>query len=200
MNYNISSDKFSHPLLKPILSELAKIFDETGIRFFVIGATARDIIMEIHNETSGRLTHDLDIAIAIEDWNQFRKIEALLIDSGKFSKDLKQRQRFHFEEKYELDIVPFGEIMKNDDKFFWPPDEQIAMTVLGFNEVEAKSLRITIDEDLSIQVASLAGFLILKMIAWRDRNHKTSKDAEDIGFILTNYLNIHAERANEYYE
>ena len=33
-----------------------------------------------------------------------------------------------------------------------------------------------------------------------DRNLTTNKDAEDIGFILNNYLNIHLERATDYYE
>lgn len=200
MRYKISSEKFSHPLLKPILQDLSDLFTKTGIKFFVIGAMARDLVMEIHNEEGGRLTHDLDIAIAISDWEQFKKIESQLISTGKFSKDLKQKQRFYYEDKYMLDIVPFGDIMKHPDKIFWPPEEEFAMTVLGFNEVHEHSMEVTIDESLTIQVASLAGIFILKLIAWRDRNLKTNKDAEDIGFILTNYLNIHLERATDYYE
>lgn len=35
---------------------------------FVIDATARDIIMEIHNPGSCRLTYVLDIAIAVNNW------------------------------------------------------------------------------------------------------------------------------------
>lgn len=71
MSYKINSDKLAHPLLKPILKELDNYFNKSGIQFFVIGATARDIVMEIHNEKSGRLTHDLDIAIAISNWDQY---------------------------------------------------------------------------------------------------------------------------------
>lgn len=200
MTYKISSDKFSHPLLKPILKDLSHIFEDTGIKFFLIGAMARDLVMEIHEQAGGRLTHDLDIAIAIADWEQFKKIESQLISTGKFSKDPNQKQRFYYRGKYMLDIVPFGEIMKHKDKIFWPPEEEFAMTVLGFNEVHENSLEVTVDESLTIQVASLAGIFILKLIAWRDRNMKTNKDAEDIGFILTNYLNIHLEQATEYYD
>ena len=54
MSLDISSDKFTHPLLKPILLELTEYFKQAGISFFIIGATARDIIMEMHNEKSGR--------------------------------------------------------------------------------------------------------------------------------------------------
>ena len=167
MSYKISSDKFSHPLLKPILKDLSDLFEETGFKFFVIGATARDLVMEIHEEAGGRLTHDLDIAIAIADWGQFSEVESQLISTGNFSKDPKQKQRFYYKEKYMLDIVPFGEIMKHPDKIFWPPEEEFAMTVLGFNEVHENSLEVTIDESLTIQVASLAGVFILKLIAWR---------------------------------
>ncbi len=53
MSYKINSEKLAHPLLKPILQELDRYFKEVNIQFFVIGATARDIVMEIHNEKSG---------------------------------------------------------------------------------------------------------------------------------------------------
>jgi predicted nucleotidyltransferase len=67
MTYKISSDKFRHPLLKPILEKLTEYFDKEGIHFYVIGATARDILMEISGERAGRKTLDLDIAMAISD-------------------------------------------------------------------------------------------------------------------------------------
>lgn len=56
MDYNISSEKLEHPLLKKLLDELIPIFQKLEIKFFVIGATARDIIMELHGEKSGRRT------------------------------------------------------------------------------------------------------------------------------------------------
>ena len=68
MSYSISSEKFTHPLLKPILLELNEHFKEAGISFFEINATARDTNMELHNFKSGRLSDDLDIAITVIDW------------------------------------------------------------------------------------------------------------------------------------
>lgn len=200
MPYQLSSDQFSHAFLKPILTDLSTLFEKAEIRFFVIGAIARDLVMGVHQESAGRLTYDLDIAIAIENWSQFEEVAALLISTEKFSNEPKQRQRFYYEEEYILDVVPFGAIMKQSDKIFWPPDEVFAMTVLGFSEVHENSLEVIIDEALTIQVASLAGIFILKLIAWKDRYLKTKKDAEDIGFILNNYLGIHEDRATKYYE
>jgi len=199
MSYSISSDNFQHPLLKPILEKLIAYFSDIDIRFYVIGATARDIIMDIHGEKSGRATHDLDIAIAISDWKEYKIIEEGIINIDDFEKDNKQKQRFIFRKEFELDIVPFGDIMKENDKIFWPPDESFAMSVLGFSEVNDATTEVKIDDNLSVNVASLAGIFILKIVAWSDRHHKSNKDADDIAFIISNYLNINEKRAGEDY-
>lgn len=200
MSYSLSSNKFTHPLLKPILLELTAYFKDSGISFFVIGATARDIIMELHDEKSGRLTYDLDIAITINDWSQWGKVETEIVSLPNFKKDTKQQQRFLYKDTFALDIVPFGEIMKQGDKIFWPPDESFAMSVLGFDAVEGASLKINIDKEIEVSIASLCGIFILKVFAWKDRHRKDNKDADDIGFILANYLEIHRDASLEYYD
>lgn len=200
MSYTISSAKFTHPLLKPILLELTEYFKDSGISFFVIGATARDIIMELHGEQSGRLTYDLDIAITINCWSQWEVVEKGILDLANFKKDKTQQQRFLYKDNFALDIVPFGEIMKQGNKIFWPPDESFAMSVLGFDAVQDASLKINVDEEIEISIASLCGIFILKAFAWKDRHQKNNKDADDIGFILVNYLEIHRDASLEYYD
>lgn len=197
MSLDISSAKFTHPLIKPILTELTTYFKKTGISFFVIGATARDIVMELNNKKSGRLTYDLDIAITVNDWEQWQKVEEEIVSLENFSKDADQKQRFLYKDKFQLDIVPFGNVMKEDSKIFWPPDEDFAMSVLGFDAAEEASLKVNIDQEIEIQIASLSGIFLLKITAWKDRNHKSNKDADDIGFILENYLSINDQRAAE---
>ena len=157
--------------------------------------------MELNNQKSGRLTYDLDIAITVNDWVQWQKVEEEIVKLDSFTKDPDQKQRFIYQGKFELDIVPFGNIMKQDSKIFWPPDEDFAMSVLGFDAVEEASLKVNIDQEIEIQIASLSGIFLLKITAWKDRNHKSNKDADDIGFILENYLSINEERAaTEYYD
>jgi len=197
MSYNISSDKFQHPLLKPILEKLTDYFSKEGIHFYVIGATARDIIMQIHDEKVGRATHDLDIAIAISNWDEFQKVEEGIVNIEGFEKDKTQKQRFIYLNDFQLDIVPFGEVMKEDDKIFWPPEKDIAMSVLGFSEVNEETNTVKIDDNIEIQIASLAGVFILKTVAWLDRNLKGNKDADDMAFIINNYHNINEQRAIE---
>ncbi len=195
MNYKISSSNFGQSFLKPLLEELLEYFNSINTKFFIIGAYARDLIMSTHNIKSGRQTLDLDIAIAISDWPVFKQIETDLLSFENFTKDPGLKQRFIYKNIYLLDIVPFGNIMNEKDKIFWPPDESFAMSVLGFSEVDAATQKMIIDDHLTIEIASLAGVFLLKIVAWNDRHVKSNKDADDMGFILTNYLTINEKRA-----
>jgi len=61
MSYNISSDKLDNPLLKDLLKELNDFFGFLNMEFYVIGATARDIILSnLHDLVPERKTVDLD--------------------------------------------------------------------------------------------------------------------------------------------
>lgn len=89
----------------------------------------------------------------------------------------------------------YGGITNAEDKIFWPPDQSFAMTVLGFEEAEKDLVKVKIDDTLEIDIVSLVGNFILKLVAWKNRHHKGNKNADDMVFILLNYLNIHEERA-----
>lgn len=192
MNLKITSEKIANPLLVELLKKLTDSFNRMGCEFYVIGATARDIIIrQLIGTTSGRRTKDLDIAIAIPDWSVFDEIKDVLVADG-FKKSADMRQRFYYGE-YELDIVPYG-VAKDDDNIYWPPEEEIAMSVKGFDEVLSEALTVNIDDEFDIRIASLHGLFLLKFNAWLDRNIETSKDAEDMSFILSNYFMANLER------
>ena len=140
---------------------------------------------------------DLDLAIAISNWESYSEVEKGIVKIEGFKKDTEQKQRFLYLDVFPVDIVPFGEIRKKSDKIFWPPDESVALTVLGFEEVQKSTDKVVIDGSLSIEVASLDGIFILKLISWLDRNLDNNKDADDLAFIINNYLNINEQRAIE---
>ena len=193
MDLTISSEKIGNPLLVELLRKLTDSFSKMDKEFYVIGATARDIIMQQLLDTeSRRRTKDLDIAIAIPDWDTFERVKQNLIDDG-FKKSRHMHQRFFYGE-YELDIVPYGVVAKEDGNIYWPPEEEIAMSVKGFDEVLSEAITVSIDDDFKVKIASLHGLFLLKFNAWLDRNTKTSKDAEDMSFILSNYFMANLER------
>lgn len=193
MDLTISSEKIGNPLLVELLRKLTDSFSKMDKEFYVIGATARDIVMQQLLDTeSKRRTRDLDIAIAIPDWDTFEQVkQSLIVDGFEKSRDI--QQRFYYGE-YELDIVPYGVVAKDDDNIYWPPDEVVAMSVKGFDEVLSEAITVSIDDDFKIKIASLHGLFLLKFNAWLDRNSKTSKDAEDMSFIFSNYFLANLER------
>jgi predicted nucleotidyltransferase len=193
MNFQISSEKIGNPLLIDLLKKLVNCFDELDLPFYIIGATARDIIMcQLIDTASQRRTQDLDIAIAIPNWEKFEEVSTTLQAAG-LKKSKHQHQRF-FLGDYELDIVPYGGVAKEDDNIYWPPEEDIAMSVKGFDTVLQDAITVNIDNELDIRIASLHGLFLLKFNAWLDRHHKTDKDAEDMRFILENYFDANVER------
>lgn len=198
MNYNISSDNLNNPLLKDLLKQLSGFFCGINVDFYVIGATARDIILSnLHDLIPERKTDDLGIAIAITDWSQFQSIEENLPKVKGIAKSKDQKQRFIYKEVYVIDIVPFGDVAKDDGNIYWPPDETIAMSVWGFPEMADSTICVEINGEFSIQIASLPGLFMLKLVAWKDRHLSGSKDAYDMALLLTNYLDINTERAVE---
>ena len=193
MDLTISSEKIGNPLLIELLRKLTDSFGRMDREFYVIGATARDIIVQqLLDTASTRRTKDLVIAIAIPDWDAFEQIKERLVADG-FKKSNDMYQRFYYG-AYEVDIVPYGVVAKEDDNIYWPPEEVVAMSVKGFDEVLSEAITVSIDDEFKVKIASLHGLFLLKLNAWLDRNAKTSKDAEDMSFILSNYFMANLDR------
>lgn len=201
MNLKISSEKLNNPYLVDLLGKLSASFLKMNRDFFVIGATARDIVVQqLLDMSSRRKTRDLDLAIAITNWQEYGAVKDALVADG-FEKDPSKHQRFYYGD-YEIDVVPYGYVAKEDDNIYWPPEETIAMSVKGFDEVLCDAITVDIDGKFSIKIASLHGLFLLKFNAWLDRHLVTSKDAEDMSFILSNYLmaNLGRETYMEVYD
>ena len=191
MTYPISSNTIANPLLVDLLSVLSSCFNKTGNDFFVIGAASRDILrLYLEAEPSPRRTRDLDIAIAVDSWDDFYEISEMLIQNG-FRKDSHMKQRFYFgAEKgadYELDVVPFGGVTAPGEKIYWPPEESPMMSVKGFASVLKDCVDVVVDNAFSFKIPSAPAFFVLKFDAWLDRHLLNDKDAKDMSFILANY-------------
>ena len=198
MNCHILSKKLSNPELKGILQALNTFFQSKEIDFYIVGATARDILLtNLYGLIPERKTMDIDIAIAISNWEEFEIIERELPQREYFEKDSHQKQRFIYKGFYAIDMIPFGKIAQKDGNIYWPPDGVIAMSVSGFPEIAAATISVSIDNEFDIKVSSLSGFFLLKLMAWKDRHLYSSKDAYDIALILLHYLEINEQRAYE---
>lgn len=192
------SGKISDPIVS-IYALIAEVAKQNKVPFFIIGATARDIIFEhVYAIPVPRATRDIDLAVNVATWDDFTQLKNQLIATGSFS-STKMVQRLDYQNIIPVDIVPFGGIETNGS-IDWPPDHSIQMNVLGFGEAYKTTsiIRFRDNPILDIHVVTPAALVILKLIAWQDRKNQNSKDALDLAFILTEYLNTdHLERISK---
>ena len=190
MKNSISKEELENDLLFGTLQALHNCVSKLGLELYVVGATARDIMMKMLDESpSKRETRDLDVAIALSDWSQFDNLSQELL-ANHFHKG-KPKQKFYYkgeqhENDYEVDIVPFGDIA-DDEVILWPPDGTPEMSVKCFTDVMNHSIPISIDEKYTVHIAPLAGQFFIKLDSWMDRHDRDHKDADDMFFILDKF-------------
>ncbi len=182
--------------LTEIFQAIAGVADSLAIPFFVIGATARDIVFECgYGIKPSRATRDVDLGVKVADWQQFQKLSKGLIGTGKF-RPSSSTQRFFYQSGIPVDIVPFGPISGSNTSISWPPKQETEMTVAGFEESNAHALTVRLSNQPLVEIpfASPAGWSLLKIFSWNDRvGTDKIKDAQDLSLILRHY----AEAGNE---
>ncbi len=186
-------DRPVDPLTLRVIGEIQQASNRLGVPVFVVGAVARIILLEsIHGLNAGRATTDVDFAFALDHWEQFHAIKALLIETPTFSASEHVAQRLYFhapglEYACKVDLIPFGGIETRQNTIAWPPDMAIMMNVAGFSDAFAAAVCVRVSPGTEITVASLPGIAILKLFAWVDRRQENSKDAIDVVTLLRSY-------------
>lgn len=65
------------------LEGISNIAESVEIPFFIVGATARDLILATdHNIRPFRATLDIDIGVRVPDWIQYNKLKEGLVETG----------------------------------------------------------------------------------------------------------------------
>ena len=153
---------------------------------------ARDIVLHYgHDARIQRATTDINFGIQVPDWPAFEALKKNLLESG-FSKSPAQH-RVISPGNVQVDIVPFGQVEDADSNIAWPPNGDLIMNALGFQEVcdNAKIVRIQDNPFVDIPVATPEGMEVLKLIAWIDRTiDLRGKDAKDLLYLFTTYEKI----------
>jgi predicted nucleotidyltransferase len=186
--------------LMGVLRDVSIVAASLGIPFFVIGATARDIVLDYgFGIQPGRATRDLDLGVQVADWEKFQALTKGLVATGEFATSPATQRFFHKNSSLPVDIVPFGGIAASRGAILWPPEHAVEMNILGFEEAYAHAWAVRLSTDLEIPFASPAGWALLKIIPWDDRDRSVSvKDAQDLALILRNY--VQAGNADRLYD
>lgn len=87
------------------------------------------------------------------------------------------------------DIVPFGGVAEGQGKISWPPEHEVFMSTMGFQEAyePAMTLRLSDQPVLDVKVPTIPGMVLMKVISWHDRYPERPKDAEDLLFLMDHY-------------
>jgi predicted nucleotidyltransferase len=179
-------DKFTVELFEII----ANVAGSMNAPFFVVGATARDIILEYgYGIEPIRATNDIDLGVEVSGWDQYTKLRDDLVATGKFE-PTGEPQRLRYKRSVLIDIIPFVAIADPNGSFTWPPDHEVEMSTLGFNESyqHALTVRLRRKPDLDIKFANPAGLALMKLISWDDRHPERNRDAKDLGFLMRTYI------------
>jgi predicted nucleotidyltransferase len=181
------SGKIEKPVVDT-LHILKKVADSLRISFFVVGASARDFILKHqYGIEPRRKTGDIDLGVEVANWEQFEALFGSLISTGQFSLT-SERHRLRCGTVL-IDILPFGPITDEDKKISWPPEHEIMMSMVGFEEAYGHSItvRVTSDPDLDIKLATLPGLAIMKLVSWKEKYPDRKRDAEDLLLIMNKY-------------
>lgn len=133
-----------------------------------------------------RATNDVDFGVRVGGWEEFEAVKRTLVGSGRYSPDLDKAQRLISGDCGLINIVPFGGVEDARGRITWPPEHEVVMNTLGFEEAFEHAVRVGVSEDLEVRVSSLAGLALMKLIAWDDR--RFNRDAKDFRLIMTSYL------------
>jgi predicted nucleotidyltransferase len=177
------------PAKAAVLRAVAQVSKDLSTPFMLFGAFARDVhFFHAHGIEISRGTTDVDISVQVPDWDSY----------GRFSKALQERGFEPYSKEHpeklvrrgdgqELDLLPFGEIAEGDN-IVWPGDNS-PWSVIGFDEAFAGALRLVLDGDVIIPVASIPSLVVLKLAALHDRPRvRAKRDGTDVSFVVANYL------------
>lgn len=179
-----------------LLKAVAKVAAELDMAWMVTGAAGRVLLLEgVYGLPQGRATRDVDLGIMVASWDRYRALVDRLRRDDRFQPDPKQLQRLRFGDEGLLDLVPFGGIESADRTIRWPPDNDFAMSVIGFREAYADTDSVKLG-GLNVPVISPVGLVLLKLVAWSERHlAQPRKDAADMAYVLRHYSTILTEQA-----
>jgi predicted nucleotidyltransferase len=191
--YSHLADLVDLTLQAKAIDAVQRAAEGVDVDLLIVGAFARDLHLRYgYNLAPLRQTEDIDIALAVPTWEAFAALRERLIKDFGFAEVPGIQHKLQFGQsdvKLPIDIVPFGGLERSDRTIAWPPSGDEVMDVFGFREARASAIIMTLPENVSISVVSLAALAILKLTAWQARHYEAPrKDAYDLHFITKHYL------------
>lgn len=169
------ADPTLRDLVLPVVSELTARVPRAGGHLMLVGALCRDVLhREAGHTFQLRRTGDLDLALAVDDWERYEEVvEALPPVRGSA------------QVRYELagtkvDLIPFGGVEQPAGAVPLRADAA-PLDVLGLGDVWEAAREVVLRDDLTVRLPTAAGYAALKLASWSTRSRDGEyKDAGDL--------------------
>lgn len=195
---NISNQTYKElaiPYFKEVFDCIDEVMIKLNVPYYLIGASAVALNLLRDGIKPSRGTKDIDFAIMISSIQEFESIVEELVKFG-FNKVQAPWTLYHPKFNTVIDLMPFGEI---EEKFTVNFNQRHTyLHVLGLTEVLQEPDTIKIEEK-SVQIPSLPGMVVLKLIAWSDRPEDRGNDLYDILRIIEHYFDLNFDEIVEHH-
>jgi len=183
------------PYFKEVFDCIDEVMIKLNVPYYLIGASAVALNLLRDGIKPSRGTKDIDFAIMISSIQEFESIVEELVKFG-FNKVQAPWTLYHPKFNTVIDLMPFGEI---EEKFTVNFNQRNTyLHVLGLTEVLQEPETIKIEEK-SLQIPSLPGMVVLKLIAWSDRPEDRGNDLYDILRIIEHYFDLNFDEIVEHH-
>ena len=166
------------PFLIPVVSDLVQGLREIGVDFCLVGALVPEILLNVRPR---RMTNDVDVTVVVETLTDFERLKARLAAFG-FS-GTRLLYRLQHQTGGLLDLLPFSKAIAPDGRL--DLGEDIIFNMAGFDQVVPNGVQVTIEGELTAPVAPLPLYVLLKLVAFSDRN--AAKDLAGVLHCLEHY-------------
>lgn len=180
-NTSQSYKELGTPYFKEVFELLDETFRTRKIPYYLIGATAISLELLKEGIKPSRGTKDIDFAIMISSKTDYEKLTESIQEKG-FVKIAAPWTFRHPHYDIVVDMLPFGEIEENHTDNF--DRRNIDLHVLGFKEVLSETTLVAIEETI-VNIPTLPGMIILKLVAWSDRPEERENALNDILKIIS---------------
>lgn len=185
-------NKITDEIVIQMLRAIIPVLESLGINYFVVGAFARDLglLTKEGQYLPVRKTRDIDIAVLTGSLEEYEILKAAVTALPEFEPSDNEPYRFLFRQAYEVDFLPFGEIVNEKGQVELKAKQTFILEMPGFDAAYLFAESIDTDEGITLKVSSLSGVVLLKLLAWQDRPER-EKDIQDIDHILNNFYLLH---------
>jgi predicted nucleotidyltransferase len=160
------------PVLVGVLSDLARALRTLEVKFCVIGALVPELLLGV---APRRRTNDVDATVVLETLAGFERLKARL---GEFQFDPTSRPyRLAHRGGGWVDLLPYSKALAPTGRLDMTDD--LSFNMVGFEQLVPGAIQVSVAPGLTVPVAPLPLYVLLKLVASGDRNAP-----KDLGSVL----------------